>query len=266
MLRFAANLSMMYAEHPFLERFARAAEDGFTGVEFLFPYAYAPEQLRKELDRHGLQQALFNAPPGDWSSGERGIACLPGRETEFRRSFHEALRYAEALRCRRIHVMAGICAAGLDRPRALDTLRANLAWALEAAGDAGPDLLLEPINLRDMPGYLLNRQEEAHAIARSLNHPRLKVQMDLYHCQIMEGDILWRLRRHLGEGSRVGHIQIAGVPDRHEPGEGELNYDSIFRVIEEMGYAGWIGCEYRPRGGTSEGLQWLRRYRLGRAQ
>lgn len=268
MLQFAANLSTMYQEHSFLERFARAAEDGFLGVEFLFPYPYAPEQLRKELDRYGLQQVLFNAPPGDWSAGDRGIACLPGRETEFRRGFHDALQYAQALNCRRIHVMAGVCAAGLDRSRALETLRANLAWALEAAGDAGPELLLEPINLRDMPGYLISRQQEAHAIALSLDHPRwkgLKVQMDLYHCQIMEGDIIWRLRRHLGEGSRVGHIQIAGVPDRHEPSEGELNYDSIFGVIEEMGYAGWIGCEYRPRAGTSEGLQWLRRLRAGGA-
>jgi hydroxypyruvate isomerase len=255
MPRFAANLSMMYAEHAFLDRFAAAAQDGFDAVEFLFPYAQAPAELAARLASHGLRQVLFNGVPGDWDHGERGTASLPGRESEFRAGFLEqTVRYAEALGCPRVHLMAGILPAGADRERHRDIYLANLAWA---AGQAPQlDLLIEPINTRDIPGYLLNRQDDAHAIVRQVGAPNLKVQMDLYHCQIVEGDVAMKLHAYIPTG-RVGHVQIAGVPERHEPDIGELNYPYLFEVLDTLGYAGYVGCEYRPRAGTSAGLGWL---------
>ncbi|MYQ48874.1 TIM barrel protein [Streptomyces sp. SID4985] len=256
MPRFAANLSMMYTEHPFPARFAAASADGFEAVEYLFPYAYDAAELRRLLDDHGLRQVLFNAPPGDWDAGERGTAALPGREAETRAGIDRALEYAAALDCPRVHVMAGLATAGAAR----ETYLGNLGWAAERAGAVGVDLLIEPINHRDMPGYFLNRQAEAHAVVRELGAENLKVQLDLYHCQITEGDLSTALRRDLPTG-RVGHLQIAGVPDRHEPDAGELNIGHLFDVIDELAFEGWIGCEYRPRAGTSEGLGWLRDYR-----
>ncbi|MEU9399714.1 2-oxo-tetronate isomerase [Streptomyces sp. NPDC048242] len=256
MPRFAANLSMMYTEHPFPARFAAASADGFEAVEYLFPYAYDAAELRRLLDDHGLRQVLFNAPPGDWDAGERGTAALPGREAETRAGIDRALEYAAALDCPRVHVMAGLATAGAAR----ETYLGNLGWAAERAGAAGVDLLIEPINHRDMPGYFLNRQAEAHAVVRELGADNVKVQLDLYHCQITEGDLTTALRRDLLTG-RVGHLQIAGVPDRHEPDAGELNIGHLFDVIDELAFEGWIGCEYRPRAGTSEGLGWLRDYR-----
>jgi hydroxypyruvate isomerase len=264
MLRFAANLSMLYPEHDFLDRFGAAARDGFEAVEFLFPYAHAPARLAGLLAEHGLQQVLFNAPPGDWDAGERGLACLPGREDEFRRSIEQALRYAEALACPRVHVMAGLVPAGAERARLQATYEANLAWAAAQAAGDGREVLIEPINPRDIPSYFLNRQDEAHRTVQAVGAANLKVQMDLYHCQIVEGDVATKLRQYLPSG-RVGHLQIAGVPERHEPDVGELNHGYLFGVIEELavvsGWAGWIGCEYRPRrgaqpGGTSAGLGW----------
>ena len=267
MPRFAANLSMLYNEHAFLDRFAAAAADGFRAVEYLFPYAWPAAELAQRLADHGLQQVLFNAPPGDWDAGERGLACLPGREDEFRRGIEQALAYAEALRCQRIHVMAGLAPDGVERARLQATYEANLAWAAEQA--AGRDLLIEPINPRDIPRFFLNRQDEAHRIVQAVGAPNLKVQMDLYHCQIVEGDVATKLRRYLPTG-RVGHLQIAGVPQRHEPDVGELHHPYLFGVIDELAAAGqwdgWIGCEYRPaRGavpnGTRDGLGWMARYR-----
>jgi hydroxypyruvate isomerase len=258
MPKFAANLSMMYVEHPFLKRFAAAAADGFRAVEFLFPYEWPAEALAALLARHGLQQVLFNAPPGDFTQGERGIACLPGREAEFRDGLERALDYAAALRCPRLHVMAGLVPAGVSRESLRPTYLANLAWAARKAADAKLDVLIEPINTRDIPGFFLNRQAEAHAILAEIDAPHLKVQMDLYHCQIVEGDVATKLRGYLPTG-RVGHLQIAGVPERHEPDVGEVNYDYLFGVIDALGYDGWIGCEYRPAGQTSSGLGWLRR-------
>jgi 2-dehydrotetronate isomerase len=252
MLRFAANLSFLYGEHAFPDRFAAAARDGFTGVEYLFPYEHPAEQLAGWLKTHGLIQVLFNAPPGNWAAGERGLASLPGREAEFRGTIRTALEYARALSCPRVHVMAG---AHLGRRR---TFVDNLAWAAEFAAPAGIQLLIEPINPRDMPGYFLNRQDEAHAIVDEIGSPALKVQMDLYHCQIVEGDVSMKLRKYLPENT-VGHLQIASVPDRHEPDHGELNYDYVLALINELGYEGWIGCEYRPKAGTSEGLAWLKK-------
>lgn len=267
MPRFAANLSMLYNEHAFLDRFAAAAADGFRAVEYLFPYAFEANELAARLRDHQLEQVLFNAPPGDWDGGERGLACLPGREAEFRASIAQALRYAEVLGCPRIHVMAGLAPAAADRAALQATYETNLAWAAQQAQAAGRDVLIEPINMRDVPGYFLNRQDEAHRIVQAIGAPNLKVQMDLYHCQIVEGDVAMKLRQYLPSG-RVGHLQIAGVPMRHEPDLGELNCDYLFAVIDELsangGWSGWIGCEYRPARGTapeatSAGLGWMPR-------
>ena len=260
MPRFAANLSMMYVEHAFLDRFAAAAADGFAAVEFPFPYEWPAATLASTLREHGLQQVLFNAPPGDFSKGERGIGCLPGREAEFRSGFERALDYAAAFGCQRLHLMAGLVPPGSDREALRATYLGNLAWAAQKADDAKVDVLIEPINTRDIPGYFLNRQDEAHAVLAEVGSARLKVQMDLYHCQIVEGDVAVKLRQYL-PGGGVGHLQIAGVPARHEPDVGELNYPYLFDVIDELGYEGWIGCEYRPAAATSSGLGWLRRAR-----
>lgn len=257
MPRFAANLSMMYNEHAFLDRFAAAARDGFKAVEYLFPYDFEVETLRAQLDEHGLAQALFNAPPGDWAAGERGIAALPGREDEFKRSIDTALRYAGVLGNTKLHVMAGLVAAGEDRARYRAAYVANLAYAAQAAAAHGITVLMEPINTRDMPGYFLNRQDDAHAIRAEVGAPNLKVQFDCYHCQIVEGDLAMKLRRDF---AGIGHIQIAGVPERHEPDIGELHYPYLFDLIDALGYDGWIGCEYRPKAGTSDGLGWLKPY------
>ena len=258
MLKFAANLSMMYAEHAFLDRFEAAAMDGFRAVEFAFPYEHGAAEIASRLADHGLTQVLFNAPPGDVAAGERGLAALSTRRDEFRRGFVEqALPYAQALRCPRVHVMAGVVPTGAERAALRATFVENLAWAAREAASAGIDVLIEPINRRDIPGYLLNRQDDAHEIAGDVNAPNLRVQMDLYHCQIVEGDVAMKLRKYLPSG-RVGHLQIAGVPDRHEPDLGELHHPYLFGLIDELGWTGHIGCEYRPRGGTSAGLGWLR--------
>lgn len=261
MPRFAANLSMLYTELDFLDRFEAAARDGFRAVEYLFPYPYERRELAARLADHGLQQVLFNAPPGDWDRGERGLACLPGREAEFREGLRTALDYAEALDCPRVHVMAGLLPSGLEREDVQPTYIDNLRWAAAEAAKAGRTLLIEPINLRDIPRFFLNRQDHAHEIIERVGAPNLQVQMDLYHCQIVEGDVAMKIRRYLPTG-RVGHFQIAGVPERHEPDIGELHHPYLFDVIDEVaaqcGWDGWVGCEYRPAGGTSEGLGWLR--------
>ena len=214
--------------------------------------------LARRLEAHGLEQVLFNAPPGRFEAGERGIACLPGREEEFRAGMAQALEYARVLACPRVHVMAGLVPPDSDRSVLGRTYLSNLAWAAAQAAPHGVDVLIEPINTRDIPGYFLNRQAEAHAIVDEVGAANLKVQMDLYHLQIVEGDVAAKLRRYLPTG-KVGHLQIAGVPLRHEPDHGELNYAYLFDVIDELGYAGWIGCEYRPAGQTSTGLGWLQR-------
>ncbi|NML13527.1 2-oxo-tetronate isomerase [Azohydromonas caseinilytica] len=261
MPRFAANLSLMYTEHAFLDRFEAAAADGFEAVEFLFPYAFDPAEVAARLRRHGLRQVLFNAPPGDWDAGERGLAAQPGREEEFRRSLTgQALPWARALGCPRLHVMAGRMPEGVPRAALEDTYRANLRWAARQAAADGVEILIEPLNPRDMPGYPLRTQEEAHRIVAEVGEPNLKVQMDLYHCQIVEGDLAMKLRRWLPTG-RVGHIQFAGVPDRHEPDSGELNYPYLFALIDELGYEGVVSAEYRPQAGTSQGLGWLRAWK-----
>jgi len=266
MPRFAANLSMLYPELDFLDRFEAAARDGFQAVEFLFPYACEAKELAARLKTHGLQQVLFNAPPGDWDAGEKGLACLPGREAEFEAGIARALDYAQALACPRIHVMAGLVPAGVDRAAVRPTYIANLRRAAALAAAQGVDVLIEPINTRDIPGFFLNRQDHAHELIAEIGAVNVKVQMDLYHCQIVEGDVAMKIRQYLPTG-RIGHFQIAGVPQRHEPDLGELNFPYLFGVIDEVarqcGWQGWVGCEYRPArgavaGGTSAGLGWMR--------
>jgi len=264
MPRFAANLTMLYPDRPFLDRFGCAARDGFAAVEFFFPYPYPAAELAARLEGHGLRLVFFNATPRQ-DPAERGIACLPGREREFRDGFLRALDYAAALECECLHVMSGLVPAGVDRRALHATYVENLAWAAGLAARSGRRVLIEPINPRDAPGFFLTRQDEAHAIVREVGSPHLQVQMDLYHCQIVEGDLAARLRRYVPTGC-VGHMQIAGVPDRHEPDTGEVNFPYLFELIDALGYDGWIGCEYHPErgsapGGTSAGLDWLRRAR-----
>jgi hydroxypyruvate isomerase len=257
MPRFAANLTMMYTEHAFLDRFAAAAKDGFEAVEYLFPYDFSADEIKARLDTNGLTQALFNAPPGDWAAGERGIASLPGRQDEFRRSVDTALGYARVLGNRKLHVMAGLLGADQSRAEHRDVYLGNLAYAAQAAQAEDIMIVIEPINTRDMPGFFLNRQDEAQAICAEVGAPNLKVQFDCYHCQIVEGDLAVKLKRDM---AGIGHIQIAGVPERHEPDTGELNYPYLLELIDTLGYDGYVGCEYRPRAGTSEGLGWLKPY------
>lgn len=255
MPKFAANLTMMFNEVPFPQRFAAAAKAGFAAVEFLFPYDYPPAEVARWLQEAGLKNALFNMPPGDWAAGERGVASLPGREEEFRAGVARAIEYARALGTPSIHAMAGLLPSGADRKRHREVFVANLRHAAKVLAGEGLTLLIEPINSRDIPGYFLNTQAEAHAIREEVDQPNLKVQMDFYHAQIVEGDLSVTLRKHI---AHVGHVQIASVPDRHEPDEGEIDYGHIFRLLDELGYPGWVGCEYRPRGRTEDGLGWLK--------
>ena len=273
MPQFAANLSLMYTELPFLDRFAAAARDRFTAVEFQLPYAFEPADIAARLADNGLQLVLFNAPPGGtdrsrmaaaWDQNARGTAALPGHEAEFRAGVQEALRYAEVLGCPRIHVLSGIVPPGVERESLKDLCVGNLRWAAAEAARTGCDILIEPINLRDMPRYFLNRQDHAHELLDAVQAPNLKVQMDLYHCQIVEGDVATKLQRYLPTG-RVAHIQIAGVPGRHEPDRGELHYPFLFEMLDALGYSGWVGCEYRPAADTSAGLAWRDRALAGSA-
>lgn len=259
MPRFAANLTMMYNEYPFMDRFAAAAKDGFAAVEYMFPYDFPAEEIAHRLKDNGLKQALFNVSAGDWAGGERGLAVLPGREADFRRSVDQALTYAKVIGNDRLHVMAGNRLSWMARERQLAVYKNNIAYAADKAAEIGITIVIEPINRRDIPAYFLSHQDEAHAICIELGRPNLKVMFDVYHCQIMDGDIAMRLRRDL---AGIGHIQIAGVPDRHEPDDrGELNYPYLFSLIDELGYQGWIGCEYRPAATTSAGLGWFKSWK-----
>jgi hydroxypyruvate isomerase len=255
MPRFAANLSMMFTEYDFLDRFAAAADAGFQAVEYLFPYEYPADELARRLEAAGLQQALFNLPPGDWTMAERGLAALAGREADFAQALDLAIAYAKPLKCPKLHAMAGILAPAADRALARRTYVANLRLAAARTAEAGITLLIEPINTRDIPGYFLNRPSEARRIIEEVGAPNLALQFDVYHCQIMVGDLATQIRDH---ADITGHIQIAGVPERHEPDVGEINYPYLFDVIDQTGYDGWIGCEYRPKGETADGLGWLK--------
>lgn len=257
MPRFSANLGFLFPDLPFLDRFAAAAKAGFTAVEYASPYEYKPAELRARLNDNGLAQVLINSPAGDRAKGERGFACLPGREGTFRDSLNQALDYATALACPYVHVMAGVPPQDLARDTALALYAANLAWAGERALAAGVKLVIEPLNPRDAPGYLLNTQEQGAAIVAAIGRDRLGLQFDVYHCQTAQGDVTTRLAALMPV---IGHMQLADVPGRHEPGTGEIGWEFVFRRIDELGYSGWVGCEYQPLGDTVEGLAWRRRY------
>lgn len=252
MPRFAANLSMMFTEWAFLDRFAAAADAGFTAVEFLFPYEHAPDAVGGALHSAGLTQALFNLPPGDWAAGERGLAALPERGAALDAGTERALAYAEATGCRTLHLMAGI--ADRADPEVAARYRASVIRTAERLARADITLVLEPINTRDMPGYFLNDFGYAAALIRELALPNLALQFDIYHRQILHGDVVTGLRDMM---PIIGHIQIAGVPERHEPDSGELAFPYVMAELDRLGYAGFVGCEYRPRSGTVAGLGWL---------
>lgn len=255
MPKFAANLSMMFNEVPFPERFAAAAKAGFKGVEFLFPYDYTPAEVAGWLKENNLENALFNLPPGDFAGGERGIASLPGREQEFREGVAKAIEYALAMGTPKVHCMAGLFPAGADRAKHRAVYIENVRYAAQEMAKHGRMLVIEPINPRDIPGYFINTQAEGHAICQEIGLPNLKVQMDFYHCQIVEGDLTMTFKNNF---AGIGHVQIASVPTRNEPDQGEINYRHIFKLLDEMGYDGWVGCEYKPRGRTEDGLGWLK--------
>jgi hydroxypyruvate isomerase len=249
---FAANLTMMFNEWSFLDRFDAAAEAGFTAVEFLFPYEHPPEAVAERLTRNGLDLALFNLPPGDWAAGERGLAALPERFDEVTAGVDTALRYIEATGARRVHLMAGL--ADSKSPEANAAYRRSVAHVAGRLDAAGVQLMLEPINGRDMPGYFLNDFALAEAVIAELNLPNLKLQFDVYHRQIMHGDVTMALRRLL---PIIGHVQIASVPSRNEPDGQELSYPFFFQELDLLGYECFVGCEYRPRGKTLDGLDWF---------
>lgn len=256
MPKLAANLSMLFTEHPFMERFSAAAHAGFSGVEYLFPYAFDADEIAATLQENGLTQALFNLPPGDWQQGERGLACLPGREAEFSDSVDQALRYAQRLNCTRLHMMAGLGRA--DDTATQKTYLHNLCVAAEAAHANGIKLLIEPINPIDMPGYFLNTAEQAAELirqAKAAGAPHaIFIQLDLYHRQMTQGRLFDAIHAHL---DHTAHIQIAGVPHRHEPNQnGEVNWSQLLEHLDKSGYDGWVGCEYHPAGDTQAGLKW----------
>ncbi|HSW51404.1 MAG TPA: 2-oxo-tetronate isomerase [Bryobacteraceae bacterium] len=256
MPKFAANLSMMFNEVGFLDRFAAAAGAGFQGVEYLFPYEHPVEEIAARLREHKLENVLFNLPPGDWAAGDRGTTCVPGREEEFRAGVAKALSYAPRLGVRRVHAMAGLAPEGAD-PAALEaTYVSNLRYAADQLAPHGITLVIEPINTRDIPRFYLNTQAQSFAACAAAGRPNIKMQLDLYHMQIVEGDLEMKLRKY---APQCGHIQIAGVPKRQEPDAGEVNYAHLFQVIDEIGYDGWIGCEYKPAGKTLDGLGWWKK-------
>ena len=253
MPKFAANLSMMFNEWDFLDRFAAAAGQGFKAVEFLFPYAFAVDDIADRLRRGGLTQALFNLPPGNWDKGERGLAALPERRDEFRASVATALPYAKATGVKRLHMMSGH--ADRSNVAALAAYKDSLRFACEAAAPLGIDILVEPINGRDMPGYFMNDFNFAASLIAELGLPNLKLQYDIYHRQILHGDVMKSLEAMM---PTIAHIQIASVPKRNEPGTGELDDARIFRHLDTLGYDGYVGCEYRPAGKTVDGLAWFK--------
>jgi hydroxypyruvate isomerase len=258
MPKFAANLSFLFQDIPFLDRFAAARQAGFEGVEFLFPYEFPAAEIAKRLKDNALTMCLFNVPPGDWNAGERGMACLPERRAEFRENLKRALEYCAELSCPRLHIMAGLMPEGAKRDVLFATMAANLDLAAEEGAKQGVKPLVEPINRKDIPGYFLASYADAIALIEALGPERVGLQHDLYHAQILEGDVTRLTEAVLPYAS---HMQIADTPGRNEPGTGEVNWDFVLRRIDEMGYRGWIGCEYRPKGTTEAGLGWLAPYR-----
>ncbi|MBD3897124.1 hydroxypyruvate isomerase [Halomonas sp. ML-15] len=254
MPKFAANLSMLFTEEDFLDRFEAAAQAGFKGVEYLFPYDYPASEIKAKLDANGLTQVLHNLPAGDWAAGERGIACHPDRVEEFRAGVEQAIDYATTLGCKQVNCLAGIQPQGVSQEQARQTLIDNLRYAADKLEAAGILLLAEPINTRDIPGFFLNRTEQALALFEAVGSANLKLQYDIYHMQIMEGDLAPTIETHLAQ---IAHVQLADNPGRHEPGTGEIHYPFLFAHLDRLGYDGWIGCEYKPATTTREGLGWL---------
>jgi hydroxypyruvate isomerase len=257
MPRLAANLTMLFGELDFLDRFEAAARAGFRGVEFLFPYQYDARDLKARLRDHGLVQVLHNLPAGNWAAGERGIACLPDRMDEFRAGVDRAIEYAQALECDRVNCLAGIPPPDVDAASARETFVQNLQYAAPRLKAAGIALLIEPINTRDIPGFFLSGTAQAIEIIDAVGSDNLSLQYDIYHMQIMEGDVAAAIERLL---PRIRHMQLADVPGRHEPGTGEIDFPTLLSAIDRLGYAGWIGCEYVPKAGTVAGLGWTAPY------
>ncbi|MEQ8604265.1 MAG: hydroxypyruvate isomerase family protein [Marivibrio sp.] len=257
MVKFAANLSTLFTERDFLDRFQAAADAGFKGVEIQFPYDHPAETIRERLDATGLSLVLFNLPPGDWEDGDRGLGALPGREKELDAGLDRALAYAQTLECAKLHVMAGLAPPNLDKAAYLSAFGANLRRLAPKAEAAGCTLLLEPINSRDMPGYVLSRTEQALSLIQAIGRDNIRLQLDLYHRQVMQGDLIRTIAR---AAPFLGHVQIAGAPDRSEPDRGEIAYGPVLAALDEAGYDGWIGCEYFPAGRTEEGLGWMTDY------
>jgi hydroxypyruvate isomerase len=258
MPRFSANISMLYPELPFLERFGAAAADGFKAVEYVGAYDQPPASLADLLQQHGLTQTLFNLPAGNWAAGERGIACHPDRVAEFRESVDRAIEYAGATGCTQVNCLAGIAPDGIARAELESVLADNLAYAAPRLAAEGIKLLVEPINTRDMPGFLISSTKDYERVAAAVGHENLYLQYDFYHMQIVQGDLIPTFQRLQ---SRIAHVQIADTPGRHEPGTGEINYTNIFNTLDEAGYTGWVGAEYRPQAGTSAGLGWFAPWR-----
>jgi hydroxypyruvate isomerase len=255
MPRFSANLGFLFTDKPFLDRFAAAASVGFRGVEYMSPYEHDPKDIARRLADHGLTQALFNLPAGDRAAGEHGLAILPGRQGEFRDGLERALDYAETLGCERLNCLAGIAPPDVGRDVLQSVFLENLSFAADVSERRGVKLLIEPINNRDMPGFYLNRTDEALRLIGCVKSDNLYLQADIYHMQIMEGDLARRLE---AAAARIAHIQIADNPGRHEPGTGEINFPFLFSLIDRLGYRGWVGCEYRPKSTVEAGLGWMK--------
>ncbi|MFC2008479.1 2-oxo-tetronate isomerase [Chloroflexota bacterium] len=257
MPKFSANLSMLFKEVDFLDRFEKAAKFGFKGVEFLFPYEWDKEELLERIKKNNLEMVLFDFPPGQWGAGERGLACLPDRVGEFQDGVALAVDYANVLGCGRLTLLAGIPTVTESDAKKFETLVSNVRFGAEEAGKVGAKLMLEALNSQDVPGFCLSGTRQVLDVLRAANHPNAYMQYDIYHMQIMEGNLTKTISQNL---ERIGHMQLADVPGRHEPGTGEINYENLFKAIDEMGYKGWIGCEYNPTGATEDSLGWVAKY------
>ncbi len=257
MPKFNANLTMLFTEVPFLERFSLAAQNGFDAVEFLFPYEWPAQQLAESLAKHNLKQVLHNLPAGNWGGGERGIACLPGREGEFQDGVAKGIEYATALNCPAVNCLVGLTPEGVKADLVEKTLVDNLRFAADALAKAGKKLLVEALNSKDIPGFHLVGSKSTMQLIEKVAHPNVLFQYDIYHMQRMEGDLINTIKALVAS---IGHIQLADNPGRHEPGSGEIHFGNLFKAIDDSGYQGWIGCEYIPAGDTAAGLAWLKNY------
>lgn len=257
MVKFSANLTMMFTEYDFMDRFEQAAKSGFKAVEYMFPYPYTKEEIAEKLKIYGLKQVLFNLPAGNWDKGERGVAVIPGREEEFQQGVKKAIEYAKALDVPRINCLAGLTPKDIPYEKIKKTLVENLRYAAEILKKENIRLLVEAINIFDIPNFFLSKTKDVLNILDEVAHPNLFIMYDVYHMQIMEGNLTSTIKKYI---DKIEHIQIADVPGRHEPGTGEINYPNLFKFIEEAGYTGFIGCEYRPLGRTEEGLGWIKPY------